>query len=379
MDKKTAHIYIIKLLTEELSTEENRLLQNWIKESDANQKFFDKIVNNHNIGADYATYKTIDNKAAYNNFLTQTGQNGKSIKLNTWLRYAAIIIALISFSIPVYKIYFHQETSIEPGKPQAILLSDDGTQVNLDSASTNSIFIDNHLIASASNGSINYNKRNQDISEVKFNTLIIPRGGEYKITLSDGTKVHLNADSKLTYPVKFTGATREVELSGEGFFEIAKDAKHPFYVNTNRIKIKQYGTAFNVYSRNDIEVKVALVHGSVSVLTEDNKNEYKLKPSQLAKYNSLSNQVNIETIDIEPYVAWHSGKFIFNDKALLEIMQTLSLWYDVDFSFQNPNIQEYKFTGNLSRSAPIETILKSIEFATDAHFTIKNNRVTINN
>ncbi len=379
MNRKTAHTYIIKLITGEISHQENLLLQDWCMKSLENQKFFDKIISNRNIGRDFSTYKNIDDKAAYQDFLVQTGQAGKTIKLKSWLQYAAVIILLISIAIPAYKFYFKKEANIVPGKTQAILLSGNGTKINLDSTSTNNIFHNNNVIASVSNGALTYNKGSQSQQGVVYNTLIIPRGGEYKLTLSDGTRVHLNSESRLTYPVEFTGDSREVELMGEGYFEIAKDAQHPFYVITNRIKVKQYGTAFNVYSRDDIEVKVVLVHGSVSVLTSGDQTEYKLKPSQLAKYNSLSNQVDVSTIDIEPYVAWHDGKFVFNNKPLLEIMQTLSLWYNIDFSFQNPNTQEYKFTGNLSRTAPIGSILKSIEFTTDAHFSIHNNRVTISN
>ncbi len=377
MDKKNIHNYIAKYLTGKLDREEKAELNAWLKISVANKRFFLKIINDGNIGKDFGTYRRIDENAAYENFRHYTGKSVKRIGIRTFLKYAAVVIAVLSISIPAYKLYFKEETLIVPGKTQAVLLNDEGVKVELDSVSTQQILLGDEIVATNSNGSLAYSSGQNIPGEVKYNTLFVPRGGEYKITLSDGTKVHLNADSKLKYPVRFTGDTREVELTGEGYFEIAKDKHRPFYVKTNKIKIKQYGTAFNVYSRDNMEVDVVLVHGSVSLIAPGNTQEYKIKPSELAIYSSLRNHVDVQDVDIEPYVAWHEGKFVFDDKPLAEIMETLSLWYDFDIQFKSPKWLDCKFTGRLSRNAPIEDILSSFEFATDAHFEIKKDKIII--
>ncbi len=377
MDKKNIHNYIVKYLTGRLNLEEEAELNAWLKMSVENKRFFLEVINKNNIGKYYGTYRRIDENAAYMKFRNYTEKSGKRIRIRTVLKYAAVIIAVLSLSIPVYKMYFKEKELIVPGKTQAVLLNDEGIKVELDSMSTQQIRLGDEIVATSSNGRLAYSSVQNTSEDIKYNTLIVPRGGEYKITLSDGTKVHLNADSKLKYPVRFTGDTREVELSGEGYFEIAKDKNRAFYVKTNKIKIKQYGTAFNVYSRDNMEVDVVLVHGSVSLITPGNAEESVMKPSQLAIYNSLRNNVDVQTVDVESYVAWHEGKFVFDDKPLAEIMETLSLWYDFDIQFKSLKLLDSKFTGSLSRNAPIEDILSSFEFATDAHFEIKKDKIII--
>ncbi len=377
MDKKIIHNYIANYLTGTLNKEEEAELNRWLRKSVKNKRFFLKVINRDNIGNFFTIYHRIDDLTAYEKFSRKTRSLNVRTRFTSLLKYAAIIIVVLSIFFPIYKIYFKEETLIVPGKPQAVLLNQNGVRVNLDSISIKEIRSGDDLIATNSNGSINYKSDQKTSSKIQFNTLIVPRGGEYKITLSDGTKVHLNADSKLKYPIRFVGKTREVELSGEGYFEIAKDKDHPFFVKTNKIKIKQYGTAFNVFARDNMEVDVVLVHGSVSLLIPGSKDEHKLNPSQLAIYNSLRNSVDIQTVDVVPYVAWHEGKFVFNDKPLAEIMETLSLWYDFDIQFESPTLLDCKFTGRLSRSAPIEDILSSFEFATDAHFKIDKDKIII--
>ena len=187
----------------------------------------------------------------------------------------------------------------------------------------------------------------------------------------------MNSASELKYPVAFTGKIRDVYLKGEAYFEIAKDSVRPFIVNSGDIKIKQYGTAFNVNARSPEKIEVVLVHGSISLLTHNDENEYRIKPSQLAEYNNSVQSVDVQTVDIKPYVAWNEGKFIFENKALGEIMETLSLWYNMDVEFKDDELKALNFTGSVTRDTPVEYILNAIGYATDVHINVKGKTVYI--
>ena len=383
MDKNNLNWLFSQYLLGEITDDEKRQLDEWINLSPENKAFFDEICSSDTIASSYSTYKRIDTNRAFQNFRKRTGQKSKNKIFAPWLKYAAAVLLLISLSLPFI---FHfrsdlskQTASIKPGSSQAVLVTDDGSELALNSDSVTQIKSGNKLLATNSAGNIHYNNiEGKNITE-KYNTLIIPRGGEYRVTLSDGTKIHLNSATELRYPVAFNSKSREVYLKGEAYFDIAKDSKRPFFVNAEDIKIKQYGTAFNVNNRDGQFVEITLVHGSVSILTHNAHDEVLLAPYQLAKYNKAEKTVDVKTVDILPYVAWHDGKFIFNDKPLNEIMETLSLWYDINAEFKNADIETLRFTGNVSREAPIQDILKAIEFTTEAEISIKNKTVYINN
>ncbi len=375
---------IAKYLLKEISHEEELFLEEWISDNENNKAFFERMCESDDISATYRNYKKLDTQEAYNKFIEKVNPSSRKFKLTPVYKIAAAVLLLVALTIPylLYNQYANVNNSasvISPGSSKAILLTNEGTQIELDNDTIAQILSGNKLIAVNEEGEIAYNKTPLKAKKQEFNTLIVPRGGEYRITLSDGTKVHLNSESELRYPVNFNKRSREVYLKGEAYFEIAKSSNRPFYVIADDIKIKQYGTAFNVNNRNSQYINIALVHGSISVLTNNEKREYLLKPSQLAEYERNSRSVSVRTVDVEPIVAWNEGKFIFENKPLSEIMETLSLWYDIDFEFKKPTMAELKFTGIVSRSAPIQNILKAIEFATEAKITISNKTVSIDN
>jgi len=381
MSAKKADILIYKYIIGTLSSDENKHLQNWLEESPTNRAFFEKIYNSDKISSQYDLYQSIDEKKAYERFLMLTNQKGRRFTIQPLLKYAAIFVVALSITLTFFiknNGRQYDTPTITPGSYQAVLVTNSGAKINLNSDTINKLQINKDTWVDNHNGNLSYSENSISSNDTEYNTVIIPRGGEYKITLADDTKVHLNSQSELRYPTTFNGNSRNVYLKGEGYFDIAPDAQRPFFVHANGLKIKQYGTGFNVYSRDINTIDVVLVHGSVSVITPDNKHAYKMEPSQLAHYNSKNNKVDIQTVDINTYIGWTKGRFVFENKSLSNIMEALSLWYNFDYEFDKAVLEEIKFTGNVSKEAHIESIFHSIEFTTNVHIVIEDGKVIIN-
>ena len=162
-----------------------------------------------------------------------------------------------------------------------------------------------------------------------YNTLSVPNGGEYRLLLADGTAVHLNAGSELRYPVAFAAAERKVHLKGEAWFEVAKDAERPFYVETDEVSIRVYGTAFNVNTHGLRATETVLVEGEIGISGKGGTGERRMRPGQLAACDHHSGEITFREVDVRKYTAWKNGEFCFNDDTLEEILEELGRWYDV--------------------------------------------------
>lgn len=368
-----------------ISTQQQTQLQEWLEAEPDNKEFFNQLCTSYRFQENYGKYKEIDYKKAMNQFVANH-QTRKTVALTVkpFFRYAAVLLLLLTmgwgaYYLSVTKTHETQmaETLIEPGSAKAILILNNGSKIALNSESTKSIQSGGNTLATNSPDGINYS--NEDKSITEYNTLYIPRGGEYRITLSDGTKVHLNSSSELRYPVSFdSNKPREVYLKGEGYFEVAKNAKRAFIVHVGDLNVKQYGTAFNINSYSESSIEVVLVHGSIGVQSRYSQQERRLKISQLAKYNSADKSISIKNVDIEPYIAWNNGMFNFENEDLADIMNTLSLWYDVDVQFNKNELKTLRFTGSLNRSIPINGILDAIESTTAVQISLKGRKIIIN-
>lgn len=214
-------------------------------------------------------------------------------------------------------------------------------------------------------------------NQVSYNTLTTPKGGEYQVVLPDGTKVWLNAASSISYPVVFTGNERRVKLTGEAYFEVAKNKHKPFYVSINDVQIRVLGTHFNIAAYGDDEaVTTTLLEGSVQVTK--NKSLSLLKPGQQAVINYASNNIVVSEANIENAMAWKNGYFIFNDDNIAGIMKKVSRWYDVDIDYKG-TFADQKFGGTFYRKKSITELLKHLEKVGGIHFTITGRRITVMN
>ena len=206
-------------------------------------------------------------------------------------------------------------------------------------------------------------------------TLTTHHDSEFWLTLDDGTRVHLNYGTTLTYPQKFDGDIREVELDGEAYFFVAKDNRHPFIVHTPNGSVKVYGTEFNVNTRDDAGLtRVVLVSGSISI-TPTNGREQMMKPAEMAVLSATGCQFS--TVDITPYVSWNTGTFAFADCPLEKLMHVLSHWYNKRVEFDSEETRQMQFTGTINKYGEIEPALKAIHNVTGLRITINGNLITI--
>ena len=305
-----------------------------------------------------------------------------------WYSAAAILLVIFSIGILLYKANTSTEPKnvdyaalIQPGKNKAVLTLADGKKVILDNVSSGAIAEQNGIqIKKKENGTLEYvqvegtssNNRVQNI----FNTIETPRGGQYKIILDDGTIVWLNAASSLRYPLHFNGAERKVELTGEGYFEVAHLKAKPFIVVTNKQEVEVLGTHFNINAYTDEEdVKTTLLEGSVKVkmLRDRNQSKY-LKPGEQSVLNNGNWQV--KQVDAAAQVDWKNGRFIFKDEELKSVMRKLARWYDIEVDY-NQSLENLSFSGKISRSKTLKDVLRILTRTNDVTFKVKERRVKV--
>lgn len=248
---------------------------------------------------------------------------------------------------------------IETGIDKATLTLNDGTQVLLEKGTSY------QTTTAISNGETIIYTKQEPITDTAFNTLTIPRGGQFYIALSDGTEVWLNSESQLKYPESFSaGKARTVALVyGEAYFKVAPSTAHKgatFIVNNQFQDIEVLGTAFNIKAyKNENSVHTTLVEGKVAISTA--KGKQNLIPTQQAVVNRMDNSITIATVDVYRETSWKEGVFSFRNKPLKEIMTVLSRWYNMEVVFENPKLEKEKFNGTLDKNQSIEEILSSIK------------------
>ncbi|MCU4173614.1 FecR family protein [Carboxylicivirga sp. N1Y90] len=313
----------------------------------------------------------------------QTRLEPKStIKLKRLFQYAAAIILPLAIGLSVL-LFTNTDTEItkqahviQPGSTKAHLQLADGSFVSLDAESKQ--FIKNtkgEIIGSDSLDVLVYDNL-EEASEVEYNTIVVPRGGEYNLILADGTRVWLNAETKLSYPVAFVGGERKVKLVGEALFDVTRDETRAFIVTTNNSAIKVYGTQFNVMSYEDEKVEqTTLVEGSIAVLY--NNEEVMVQPGQQAILTQGQVDLQIKEVDTDLYTAWKDGIFRFENMPLEEVANKLSRWYDVDFFFSNNEVKGRKISGAMKRETDFKLFMGLIEKSAESEITINDNTVLV--
>lgn len=210
-----------------------------------------------------------------------------------------------------------------------------------------------------------------------YNTLSIPYGGEYRLLLADGTTVYLNAGSELRYPVAFAAAERKVYLKGEAWFEVAKEAERPFYVETDEVSIRVYGTAFNVNTHGLRATETVLVSGEIGIKKTGSDKEWRMRPGQLASCDHHSGEISLREVDVRKYIAWKNGEFCFNDDTLEEILEELGRWYDLTVVFRSAGKKDIRFLGHVKRYENIRKILEAITESTGIVIQIDDRTIMV--
>lgn len=304
--------------------------------------------------------------------------------MRTWWAAAAVLVLAVAGAAYLWN---HKSTplgqstvavkpmqDVQPGKTGAILTLADGSQVELDSSKGGVIATQNGAKVLLKNNQLVYDAQAAEKDKVVYNTVSTPRGRQFHVVLPDGSQVWLNAASSIRYPNHFTGSERKVEITGEAYFDVAKNASAPFFVKAGDEDIQVLGTEFNVMSYEDeAHMKTTLVSGSVKVGVDYAARV--LLPGQQAlvgKNQSLQVKSNI---DVDEVIAWKNGRFSFSEVDLETIMKQLSRWYDVEVAFNDKIADTY--TLNISRNVPVSKLLRFMEMSGGVHFEIDGKKIIV--
>jgi transmembrane sensor len=310
-------------------------------------------------------------------------------KLRTaWWTAAAVILLGISTVVwrilnsatkhPQIPVASHQviKHDIAPGGTKAVLTLANGVKVILDSAKNGLITTQgNTKIMKLANGQLAYRSTNADSAAVTNNTMTTPKGGKYDLTLSDGTKVFLNAASSITYPTRFSGKNRKVSITGEAYFEVAKNPKMPFIVLANGTETQVLGTHFDIMAYQDEPfIKATLLEGSINFRTPHS--EVHLNPGQQAVLPEFSDRISVQDANMEVALSWKNGYFIFQDEDLHSIMRKVARWYDVEVVY-DADLKNLSYGGSISQYKNISDLLKVLQSTGTVHFKVEERRVIV--
>lgn len=310
----------------------------------------------------------------------------------SWKWVAAVAAVLVLFGSVIYAVYQQRFPGkrqqaladahvqrIVPGGNKAVLTLADGATIVLDSAANGILARQGGTaIQKTRDGILSYTAgaggRNR--APAAMNMIRTPRGGQYQISLPDGTRVWLNAESSLKFPTSFAGSERRVELSGEAYFEVARNEAMPFLVNSGRQTVRVLGTRFNINAyHNERVIKTTLLEGSVEVTGTRSGKRHILTPGQLATTGGTG-EITVEEGYPEQAIAWKNGKFMFNRESIESIMRKIARWYDTEIIYQT-DMKNIHFTGSVSRFAEVTDVLRKLELTGSVHFKIEERRIIV--
>ncbi|RXM41582.1 FecR family protein [Flavobacterium sp. YO64] len=359
----------------------------------AKKNSFVKEIKIKNLVDKIDSYSEIDTEKAWEKLEAKYQEKNKRpvfrLSKKTLFKYAAAAMVtslltvtflykdkIFSTSTEIPAVVKNNIENIKPGTDKATLTLGDGSKIALEKGTP--IKTQN---AHINGGEIIYKDSKQNPSKLVYNYLTIPRGGQFVIKLSDGTKVWLNSASQLKFPVAFIeGASRDVELVyGEAYFEVSKSTEHKgahFQVYNKNQKVEVVGTEFNIKAYNDeSNVYTTLVNGKVNVETGNKK--LRLSPNQQLNLDLKNNTSIIKTVDAYNEISWKDGVFTFKGKPLKEIMKVISRWYDVDVIFVNKKLENVQFKGSLDKKQSLEEILSIMKSTTIDSYEIKDKTLMI--
>lgn len=382
--------WIAKDIAGTILPEEKEQLEQWLQQDPQHPEIYSHIARRLEKGEELKSYRYAPVvKSDWEKVRKQVCSSSGEKKLRiSFYRYAAIVVLLIGVGFSLFHLEFRTpvvkttslagQQSIQAGSSKAVLTLASGEKVVLEETASDSIQVDGIWIEKKE-GRLSYQQaavREKDEQEV-FNVINIPHGGEYRLTLSDGTKVWLNSASELKYPVKFIGKERVVHIRGEAYFEVAGNPHQPFIVKTDQqMEVKVLGTHFNVSAyEEDATIATTLAEGKVVV--SDGKQIMDLVPNQQAVFEKSTGHFTRREVDVYPYLAWKDGKFIFENETLENIMEKVSRWYNVEVFFKGNAVRELRFSGDLEKYDDFSTVVRMLEKVSRIQIEIKDQAVFI--
>ena len=385
MDKKALRTaYLISGYMQQTLTEREKIeLDDWINQSRQNLKLFEELTDPGKVEK-YAAIMQQMNKKRIRDKIDQRIYAGNLLNrpIIKWVIAASIIgITIITFFIffksagPTINPDIAGTVIIKPGSDRATLKLSDGSVMILDSMQNGMIKNEKGVvIRKSADGQVEYTNDTVPLKEEAFNTISTPRGGQYRVTLSDGTKAWLNAASSIKYPVVFNDTVRKVEITGEVYFEVTKDKTKPFKVTVNDVAVEVLGTRFNINGYGDEPgIKVSLVEGIINVSSKHKSSM--MHPGQQATINSAGD-LDLMDKDMDEVTAWKEGYFRWKKENIQDIMRQVARWYDVDVVYKD-DIRNENFGGIVSRKDSISKVLKIMESTATIHFKTEGKKIIV--
>ena len=370
-------------LDETMTPEEEVEFQRWLDTSVANRVLLDRIRDERILLNKIRFAERNDKGKGWDNIQKKIRKSpGIFIR---FMRYVAVLVTIMLIGVAVYQVVdcrkeddngllARKQPMSMKGGYRAYLELVTGERLVLDSTSNVTTRIEGAVIKAENKGTVIVDEQKTDsvTESVEYNRLVIPRGGEYKIGLADGSQVWINSQSVLEFPACFVGKERRVRLQGEAYFEVSKNVEKPFIVDMGNKEIRVLGTSFNV---NDYDGKfvTTLVSGKVQVFVNDK--DYVLTSSMQVRVEG--DDVFVEEVDVREFTAWKDGLFVFKKQKLREVMDILSRWYDVDVFYQNLELQNLHFTGTIQRHSEISGVLKFLEKTDIVKFTLNGKTLIV--
>lgn len=337
----------------------------------------------------YNSYKKADAGAAYEKFLEATNAGPKKHYRARYLLYAAVILPFLlclSYFLllkPESTDVLDETENLAVVKPVANLTlhyPEGSEKRNTSEASASSkpinYKLENGVLDMRSVDNPSESDKNEESNENDKFELVTDRGDEFKLVLEDGTKIIMNYNSKLYYPVKFSKKQRTVRLYGEAYFEVSPDPERPFIVQLDNISVKQYGTAFNINTYNKSKPTITLVRGKISLTSDErSEEEVMLTPGDQAVYSE--GIMNIKKVDTNRVTSWTRGLFAFEDERLDDIMKTLADWYELEVQINDPEVASQRLTGTFDRHQSIKNILNAIESVSGVKIKYHDGRIIV--
>ena len=375
---------IAKYILGTLESDEEERLRQWTRQDEANLRLFEKLTDPQFVREKISQWQSMDlpeMPVARKRRPFPFRQVAAAVLLALLLVAGGIFLVRSDRKYQALKSQYDKEhylASIKPGVTKATLTTQSGQTVvlgNDEGSNTRAL-----EAAKKKQEEENARKRKAEADRQALNNLEIPRGGEFHITLEDGTEVWLNAESTLKYPDHFDGNTREVALTGEAYFKVAKDGRgRPFFVKTAGQCVRVYGTEFNIFSyEEDQFVYTTLVNGCISLTRENSQDsELILTPGHQAVFGKADGATKVKPVATDVVTSWRNGMFVFEDQTLDQIMRQLSRWYNFTYSFTTEEAANTLFMGRMARSSKFGEVLEILEQSGHLKFDVKDNHIVI--
>jgi ferric-dicitrate binding protein FerR (iron transport regulator) len=393
---------ITKYNRDSITEQEYQELMTWCDLSDVNRQLFERLSDPNYLSDKLKELPNMRSlkEAGWQKVITAISAEGEEpyagfiipARRRIWRHYvvAASVVALFGLGVWSYTKYFSVaktntlsvlasdfKNDVKPGGTKAVLTLSDGSTVVLDSTGSGTVAQQGSAkIVRLDKGRLAYKTVNENSGEITYNTLTTPAAGQFSVTLPDGSKVWLNNASSLRYPVAFTGKTREVELKGEAYFEIARNAAQPFKVKVGAMLVDVLGTTFNIAAYGDeSHIRTTLLTGGVRV-SEGAANTL-LKPGEQVRVSPEGKFSAPQEVDADGVIAWKNGLFHFERADIHTVMRMLARWYDVEVQYEGPATSRL-FGGDIERKLNLSEVLEILQ-KNQVHFTIEGKKITVRN